>query len=198
MQTDYEITATNSIRTVEGAHSAVFGIIKELTKLEEQNQIITKIKVEVETIDGSLKSIETSEICPINSDHDNVIKLYAKFGKPVDTAGNTSRNTVYKHTMPDDSFKEILRFMDRYTNTEASYYIGWMTSKEFHQFGNEFNALITKLFNEPIFEEDQEYEIDEWDLKNAITKTFNKYKLEYHVRKVPSSRKPFIIDKNED
>lgn len=197
---DYEITATNINKTVEGAHSAVFGVIRELTKLEEQNQIITKIKVEVETIDGSLKSIETTDICSTNNENDNVIRLYAKFGKVVDEAGNTSRNISYKHITPNDSYKEIYEFMEKYTNMEFIDYIGWMNESEFYVFANDLNNVFIKAFNEPIFDVKNvsPETITDWEIVDIINNTFHKYKLQYQARKVSLASKPYIINKLYD
>lgn len=49
---ELELLGRNTNETVEGMHSIVFDIIKELTALEDRNMIITSIEVKVEAKEG--------------------------------------------------------------------------------------------------------------------------------------------------
>lgn len=168
------INGKNPNKSIEGMHSLICNIVKELSSLEDQNLIITECSLKVKAVDGPEVNIQEYEEY---RDGDMTLIIDK-------TSIDRIKNFI---NVKNENRRNLILFLEKYSDGETH---DWMTHDEYIEFITEFYNLYGKLLGHPYTNEDDYYE-DYYEI-NEILEHEN---LKYKIRHVSGLKSPYKLDR---
>lgn len=171
-----EVNANNPNSSVEGMHTIVFAIMKNLTSLEDKNLIITECTLKVKAVEGP--GIESQEYTMHQDDDLNIIVDKISIDRI-----NNFNDVKHKER------RDLILFLEKVSNPEES---GWMNNEEYLDFTVEFFKLYEKMIGCSYEDGSDDY----YDSREEINTIMKNENLKYRIRKLTGGiYRPYILDR---